>query len=67
MNSTLTQIEATPSVVTTTAHTRFDPVAVRALLQRQYALSGKPVDSVPEINSYQDFCRLVPVMDSDAS
>jgi indoleacetate--lysine synthetase len=64
MNSTLTQIEATPSVVTTTAHTRFDPVAVRALLQRQYALSGKPVDSVPEINSYQDFCRLVPVMDS---
>ncbi|PRC94387.1 hypothetical protein [Solimicrobium silvestre] len=63
MNQTLTPTNAASSAVRTTAHTRFDPVPVRALLQRQYALSGKPADSVPEINSYEDFTRLVPVMD----
>ena len=63
MNQTLNQINEASSAVRTTAHTRFDPAPVRALLQRQYALSGKPADSVPQIDSYKDFTRLVPVMD----
>lgn len=66
MNPTLTPATAAPSAVRTTAHTRFDAAPVRALLQRQYALSGRPADSVPEINSYEDFVRLVPVTDGAA-
>ena len=66
MNPTLSHPDAASAAVRTTAHTRFDPAPVRALLQRQYALSGKPADSVPEINSYEDFVRLVPVTDGAA-
>lgn len=66
MNSTITPAVAMPSEARTIAHTRFDVERIRNVLQRQYVLSDRSANDVPEIHNYEDFARLVPVTDGAA-
>ena len=66
MNQTTAPQTAVPAAGRTVAHTHFDLGRLRAVLARRHALAGADADTAPEIHSYDDFARLVPVMDGAA-
>ncbi len=67
MNQTTTFTGVPVAVARTIAHTHFDLIRLRDVLGRRHALDvGINAGVAPEINSYEDFARLVPVMDGTA-
>jgi indoleacetate--lysine synthetase len=59
-------IGKTPAAGRTVAHTHFDAARIRAVLERAHALAGPDAGPLPDIDSYEDFARLVPAMDGAA-